>query len=417
LIYVEAHHKKLRAQGADMHTQVVGSVENIKACSQIAVPSDFWVDPNSGNSKFSVEVWGDFSDLEPQPNSPGSKPKPKPRTPEELYQLVQSLLPLYSRPFVVVRVYPERAVFLRRDLEWRAFQLRQRIVEIFDWIPPSWVSIRGGYSRHIVVTVTVPRSLPLYEAWDRIDGYFRDIVRYFDRMYGVRGYVGVYEVHRDGYPHIHAIIFVRRRLRVFRYRGVLRFRDKKRRWERDLNTQQRGHIDCLALRGGKRGALRYFSKYLSKFGEGESSRGLNLKQVLNLKPYSLVIFRLFRKQPIKASRNLRTPRTGSSGKLSEGRLRKLLREVGEIALTVPRDLVEYARLKRELRVRLDYISQFLSTNQWVSEVYSILELRAVEAFVSGDLGAFLSLAKRVYLETPIAVVSLGRVIILGSGGS
>jgi hypothetical protein len=327
------------------------------------------------------------------------------------------LLPLYSKPFVVVRVYPERAVFLRRDLEWRAFQLRQRIAEIFDRIPPSWVSIRGGYSRHIVITVTVPRNLPLYEAWDRIDGYFRDIVRYFERMYGVRGYVGVYEVHRDGYPHIHAIIFVRKRLRVFRYRGVLRFGDKKRKWERDLNTQQRGHIDCLALRGGKRGALRYFSKYLSKFGEGESSRGFNLKQVLNLKPYSLIIFRLFRKQPIKASRNLRTLGARSSGKLSEGRLRKLLCEVGELALRVPRDLVEYARLKRELRVRLDYISQFLSTNEWVNEVYSTLELRAVEVFVSGDLDAFLSLAKRVYLETPIAVVSLGWVIILGSCGS
>ena len=393
--------------------RVVDSVEGIKAFSQIAVFSDFWVDPESGSSKFSVEVWGDFSDLLGSlPNSPGSKPKPKPRTPEELYQLVQSLLPLYSRPFVVVRVYPTRAVFLRRDLEWRAFQLRQRLREIFDRIPPSWVSIRGGCSRHIVITVTVPRSLPLYEAWDRIDGYFRDIVRYFDRRYGVRGYVGVYEVHRDGYPHIHAIIFVRKRLRVFRYRGVWRFRDKKRRWERDLNTQQRGHVDCLALRGGKRGALRYFSKYLSKFGEGGSSRGLNLKQDLNLKPYSLIIFRLFRKQPIKVSRNLRTRSSG--GKLPEGRLRKLLCEVGELALTVPRDLVEYARLKRELRVRLDYISQFLSTDQWVNEVYSVLELRAVEAFVSGDLDVFLSLAKRVYLETPIAVVSLGRVIILGS---
>jgi hypothetical protein len=390
-------------------SRIVNSVEGIKAYAQTAVSSDFWVDPESGSSKFSVEVWGDFSDLLGSlPNSPGSKPKPKPRTPEELYQLVQSLLPLYSRPFVVARVYPTRTVFLRRDLEWRAFQLRQRLREIFDRIPPSWVSIRGGYSRHIVITVTVPRSLPLYEAWDRIGGYFRDIVRYFDRRYGVRGYVGVYEVHRDGYPHIHAIIFVRKRLRVFRYRGVWRFREK-RRWERDLNTQQRGHVDCLALRGGKRGALRYFSKYLSKFGEGSS---LNLKQDLNLKPYSLIIFRLFRKQPIKVSRNLRTRSSG--GKLPEGRLRKLLREVGELALTVPRDLVEYARLKRELRVRLDYISQFLSTDQWVNEVYSVLELRAVEAFVSGDLDVFLSLAKRVYLETPIAVVSLGRVIILGS---
>jgi hypothetical protein len=222
---------------------------------------------------------------------------------DDLEQVLINYYSLWVKPFIVVKWYPDRIVLLDRGVRYSLFRRRVLLRSLFGSIPKRWVRIkvrrRSLFSNHIVITVTISRDVPLGVAYKLIRKRFHNIVKYFNRCYGVRGYIGVYEVHEDGYPHIHAIIFLNRFVRVFKHKdGSFRF-VYKRLWDKDLKVDDYGFIDCFALKN-VHSVKQYFSKYVSKgisysyFNNG----GLNLKQ---LSPF---VFRVLRVRPILVSRNL-----------------------------------------------------------------------------------------------------------------
>jgi len=222
---------------------------------------------------------------------------------EDLYTTLMSWVDLWSRPYVVIEKHPGYFFVKDKGVRFRSWVYRKRFYGIVDNIPKKWFRVRGKRSRHVVITITVSRDLSIGESFKFIKKRVRSIISYFNKRYGVKAYLGVWEIHEDGYPHIHLIIFLRKSIPVFLYKGIWRF-SHKRLWDKDLKVNQYGFIDCLALKGGKRGVRNYFSKYLSKMFTTDISRDNSLNSI-NFKPYSLFIFRLFRIRPIIRSRNLK----------------------------------------------------------------------------------------------------------------
>jgi len=277
-----------------------------------SLDSGFFFDYNTYRKTFVVDVYGDFQELL-EVTHVESRNKIDINTSsiestQDLYEIVVSWSQLWLKPFIVCKVYPNHTVFLNRGAEYRSWRLKKRFNELIDKIPRDWVRVRPlksnpklGKSNHIVVTITIPHNIPIHEAYKLIKKRYNEVLRYFRKYYRVKGYVGVYEVHENGYPHIHLIIFLDNWLTVFRHKGVWRFTVKKKVWDQDLSTDTKGFIDCFALRN-KVKAIKYFSKYLSKFIDVNAISSNSSD--INLKPYSLFVFRIFRVRPIIMSKNL-----------------------------------------------------------------------------------------------------------------
>jgi hypothetical protein len=365
--------------------------------------NDFFYDYNEGHRVFSVEVSGDFSDLleDITPVKRGVIDPMTINTSEELYYTLTFLETLWSKPYVVVKVYPERGVFLNRGLEFRAWWIRKRFDIIMSKIPKSWVRVKGKKSRHVVVTVTVPHSVPIHEAYSMIRKRVREVIQFFRRNYGLKGYIGVLEAHEDGYPHYHLILFTNKRLLVFNHKGIWRFVDK-RSWDKVLKVEEKGFIDCMSLRGGVRGVRGYFSKYLKKaYSENEQDSQNN---DINLKPYVLHISRLYRIRPLIYSRNFSKliPRTKPQ-KLSV--IKQQLIELGKILSLRPKNLTEISIQQNEIRKRLDYISRNCS-----HEFVDFEDQLVLEFLSKNRLNEVFHYAKYLYSNSS-QCVSLGWVLV------
>jgi hypothetical protein len=326
-------------------------------------------------------------------------------TSEELYYTLTYLESLWSKPYVVVKVYEDRGVFLNRGLEFRSWWVRKRFDIIMNRIPRSWVRVKGKKSKHIVVTVTIPHNIPIHEAYELIRKRVREVIQFFRRNYGLRGYLGVLEIHEDGYPHYHLILFLRKRLLVFNHKGIWRFVDK-RSWDKVLKVEERGFIDCMSLRGGVRGVKGYFSKYLKKaYSENDQDQGVEKQDTsINLKPYVLYVSRLFRIRPLIYSRNFSKliPRTKRP---KESMIKQQLIEVGKLLSLRPKDLVQYSMITSEIRKRLDYISQNCS-----DEFVDFEDQMVLEFIKKGQLDHVFHYASFLY-SNDSRVVSLGWVLV------
>jgi hypothetical protein len=362
---------------------------------------DFFYDFNENRRVFSVEATGDFSELLKSPrvfNTARIDPWSI-NTTEELYYVLTFLENLWSRPYVVVKVYPERGVFLNRGLEFRAWWVRKRFDIIMSRIPGSWLKVKGKKSRHVVVTVTIPHNIPLHEAYELIRVRVREVIQFFRRNYGLRGYVGVLEVHEDGYPHYHLILFTEKRLLVFNHKGIWRFVDK-RRWDQVLKVNESGFIDCLAVKGGVRGVKGYFSKYLKKAYSEKDQGAENQNNNINLKPYVLYVSRLYRVRPLIYSRNFSKliPRTKPK-RLTP--LKQELIKLGKILTKPTKNVSKIIKIQK----RLDYISRNCS-----HEFVDFEEQLVLEFLRRGQFDLVSHYARYLYYNS-FRAVSLGWVLV------
>jgi hypothetical protein len=247
-----------------MHTQVVGSVGNIKAYSQIAVSSDFWVDPVSGRSVYSVEVFGDFSEVLFEWGSPpprrGESPPP-PSDPQILTRILEEKTRLWSRDFVIVRVSDFYAMFYNRGLSYRLWLDRLRVWAVSRYIAKHHRRSRNSTNVVFLTLTYDPKRYSVTEAWRSVRNRINRVFRWFRRHYGLKVGLAVLETHDNLYPHVHVVLLLEREVEVFEYRGLLRFYEKKPRWERALARE--GFIDAQAPRSARE-VSNYLSKYLSK---------------------------------------------------------------------------------------------------------------------------------------------------------
>jgi hypothetical protein len=271
-------------------------------------------------------------------------------------------------------------------------------------IPGSWLKVKGKKSKHVVVTVTIPHNVTIHEAYELISKRVREVINFFRRNYGLKGYIGVLEVHEDGYPHYHLILFIKRKLLVFNHKGIWRFVDK-RRWDEVLRVNENGFIDCMALKGGVRGVKGYFSKYLKKSYKDQDQGSQTQDQgSINLKPYVLYVSRLFRIRPLIYSRNFSKliPRTRPE-RLTP--LKQQLIELGKILSLRPKDLVQYSMITSEIRKRLDYISRNCS------DAFVDFEDQVVLEFIKkGQLDRVFHYARYLYSNSSRTLV-LGWVLV------
>jgi len=247
-------------------SRVVDGVEGIKACVSEAVISnvnDFWVDPATGRPVFSVEVFGDFSEVLPDwgvPPRRGESPPP-PSDPQILKALLEEKTRLWSRDFVIARVSDFYAVFLNRGLSYRLWRDSLRVWAVSRYIAKHH---RRSQSSTNVVFLTLtydPSKYSVTEAWKDVKNRINRVFSWFRRHYGLKAALAVLETHDNLYPHVHMVLLLEREVEVFEYRGLLRFCEKKTRWEKALARE--GFIDAQAPRSARE-VSNYLSKYLNK---------------------------------------------------------------------------------------------------------------------------------------------------------
>ena len=296
---------------------------------------EFFTDYERGCRVFGVDVYGDFSEwlAEPVVESGLSSrlelyDPVKIDSPEVLLDVLRMMVPLWRNPYLHALIRSDGMKVLHRGVEYRSLILKTKLKVAFASIPRKWFKVKrvdGKYalSRHIVMTITLPKErCRLSEAWlYGIKERFKEVCRFVRRRYGLRGYVGVYEVHRDGYPHLHVVFFTKRWVKVFKHRRkdgwkCWRF-DEKREWERALCASEelfkegsegfRGFVDAFALRRGKDEAVGYFLKYLEKVEDVSYDIPEDVKVgEFNFKPYSLFVFRVFRVRVVFLSESVRS---------------------------------------------------------------------------------------------------------------
>jgi len=328
------------------------------------VDYDFFFDYENGINRYVFKVFvSGVVDFDNVVVSKRKFDRPDPylsiETKEDLLAVLRSYLSLWSLPFVIIEKHPDFFIVKDKGIRFRSWVYRRRFYGIVDNIPKKWFYIKGGRSRHVVITITLPHeNLGIGEAYKLIKKRVRSVISYFNKRYGVKAYLGVWEIHEDGYPHIHLIIFLRKSIPVFLYKGIWRF-SHKRLWDKDLKTNQYGFIDCLALRGGRKGVRNYFSKYLSKMFTTDISRDNSINSI-NFKPYSLFIFRLFRIRAIIRSRNLKPKELPAPTTLEDLKFLNpkeySLYELGKfIYENKPKDktIVSILRFESELRKRIN----------------------------------------------------------------
>jgi hypothetical protein len=300
---------------------------------------EFFTDYERGCRVFGVDVYGDFSEwlAEPVVEFSGLSSRVelydpvKIDNPEVLLDVLRMMVPLWRNPYLHALIRSDVMKVLYRGVEYRSLILRTKLKIAFASIPRKWFKVKrvdGKYalSRHIVMTITLPKErYRLSEAWlYGIKKRFREIRRFIGRRYGLKGFVAVHEVHKDGYPHLHVIFFTKKWVKVFKHYvrkngrkcWLWRF-DEKREWERALCASEelfkegseefRGFIDAFALRRGKDEAVGYFLKYLEKVEDVSYDIPEDVKvEEFNFKPYSLFVFRIFRVRVVGVSESVRS---------------------------------------------------------------------------------------------------------------
>jgi hypothetical protein len=262
----------------------------------------FYYDPNTGIRRFSIEVYGDFTELKPKEEEKPKRKKEKPKTTKDLIEYLEQHSYIF-RAYHIIKQYDSYALFLDRGLRYKAYRNRIKFYSYIKTIPKKWLKVKGKKSRHIVLTIKTRshKELSLDEAFNYITKYFEKIKKYLNKKYGVKGYIGVLEVHSSGYPHLHVILFLKKPVRVFKWKGIWRFKEK-RTWEKELKTHERGYIDAFALKSREE-FISYMSKYMAK--QLKSGLVHNKDGSINLKAATLAILRIFRKHMIIASKSIK----------------------------------------------------------------------------------------------------------------
>jgi hypothetical protein len=178
-----------------------------------------------------------------------------------LLKVLEEKVKLWSRDFVIASISDFYAVFLNRGLTYRLWRDSLRV-----WVVSRYIAKhhRRSQSSTNVVFLTLtydPKRYSVTEAWRSVRNRINRVFRWFRRHYGLKVGLAVLETHENLYPHVHMVLLLEREVEVFEYRGLLRFHEKKPRWERALARE--GFIDAQAPRSARE-ISRYLSKYLNK---------------------------------------------------------------------------------------------------------------------------------------------------------
>lgn len=150
----------------------------------------------------------------------------------------------------------------KRGNDVYSWRLKDRFEPFMDLPEVTFFNYKDRSSAHktraLFVTLTLARAVRLDQAWEGIGKEYNKWISKMRRRYGKIQAIRVWEAHKDGWPHIHAIlIYESKEFNAFFYNGTWRVQEKH-----DLEWDC-GFTDVEAL-SSVRGGISYVVKYLSK---------------------------------------------------------------------------------------------------------------------------------------------------------
>jgi len=178
-------------------------------------------------------------------------------------------------------------------------------IRFFDWKDRS----KRQKTRAIFTTLTYdPAGLSIGEAWNKVGEDYNRWISALRARYGEASIIRVWEAHKSGYPHVHAvIIFEDSEFEAFHHGDAWRVHEK-----RDIEgLWPHGFTDIEAL-SSTRGGLHYVVKYLGKLHTlGYQGDGLDASEASGLSGLvsrasvlTLSLMWAFRKRAFSMSRGL-----------------------------------------------------------------------------------------------------------------
>ena len=159
----------------------------------------------------------------------------------------------------------------RGNDKWKK-KLKRKLFSLKDPIKQE-LSKHHSTSNVLFITFTIdPKVFSLEEAWKEINNYFNRGITNLRNKYGQLAYAKVLEAHASGYPHIHALIWLKEKsFEITKWRNKF---DRKLTW-RVKNKRERKRIKSCWKMGftdiqvvyGQRGVSSYLEKmftYISK---------------------------------------------------------------------------------------------------------------------------------------------------------
>jgi len=231
---------------------------------------------------------------------------------EEFKQYFEENFRYWLKPFIVLHFYDKCIILKDKGIRYRAFINSKRIELAFiilNVLYKRHLKIKAikkkdktiYKSKHIFITITIPHDVPWFEAFKLITKRYRGIISYFNRNFKVKHYLGALELHEDGYPHLHTLLILERPIRIFKHNNMFRF-EPKRKWDKDLKSEEKGFIDCFALKNPYE-ISQYLNKYTKKTLKSVEKLIKNEKP--SNKDYLLVTSRYMQKRVVLMDRKLR----------------------------------------------------------------------------------------------------------------
>lgn len=161
----------------------------------------------------------------------------------------------------------------KRGNDVYAWRLRKKLGRYQVRDPVEFFNDKNRSKRHktkaLFVTLTYKQGGLLGEAWECIGEDWNRWITGLRNRYGEVQYVRVWEAHKSGYPHIHALLLFDQDFEVFYHKGKWRVQSK----DDIMRAWSHGYTDLIGLKG-MNCALNYITKYITKSGQGKGSADL-----------------------------------------------------------------------------------------------------------------------------------------------
>jgi len=353
------------------------------------------------------------------------------KTSEDLFMAIISRFDYLTRSYGFFVVSPKKLIVYDRGLIHYAKRYRAKIIKALKSLPKKRLRVKGKRSFHMFITITLSRKYHIGLAWKKIiKSYARRVIKTIEKIENNRVlyYIGVLEAHKDGYPHIHLLVIFKKPLKVFEYKKIYRF-ENKRLWDQALGSDKENFIDVFALRN-KKEVVGYLLKYLSKsLAEHIIQNKDDIKTLINSSSYesflennyfkdlTLLICKLLGVKPVMISRNLEKKISRKRDKISKddpyfqgiNELRELGRYIIEYK---PKDLKEFQEKQEEIKRRLDYIiTKFSSLRELYTRCVKVHPLYPAKCEL--DLKALIEAAV-FYFENRV-IFFFGRIKLIAVG--
>jgi hypothetical protein len=328
---------------------------------------------------------------------------------------------------------PKKLIVYDRGLIYYAKRYRAKIIRALKSLSKRRLKVKGKKSYHMFITVTLKRSYPIGLAWRKIiKSYARRVMKTIEKVENnkIIFYIGVLEAHRDGYPHIHLLVVFKKPLKVFKWKNMYRF-ENKRLWDQALGSNKENFIDVFALRN-HREIRSYLLKYLSKsLAENIVMNKDDIKTLINNSSYdsfiennyfkdlTLLICKLLSVKPIMICRSLEKKIAKKRSKVDKNdpyfQGINELRELGRFIVEYkPKNLKEYREKEEEIKRRLDYIiTKFSSLRELYTRCVKVHPLYPAKCEL--DLKALIEAA--IYYYENRVIFFFGRIKLIAGESS